>query len=175
MAGNNTSSESTNEKTSWPDWTEIWKDFYFKTEKNMSEIWKDFVGTEAFIKLLNQTIENYLNYTQLAQQNQESFSAASGLAAKKDIARLAEITIAVEEKVDQLEAALASKTTSIEEELKNLLNMAAAMQKSLNEYNQRLSALESSVAALTQTADKKAKQPKSGSSKSKKAVAEKIE
>lgn len=175
MSGNNNSNEYKNDRASLPDWTEIWKDFYFKTEKTMSETWKDFVGTEAFIKSLNQTIENYLSYNQLAQQNRESFIGASGLAAKKDIARLAELIIAVEEKVDQLDAVFTCTTQTIEENLKNLLDIGIKMQDSITEYNQRLAALENSMAALIKAADKKVNQPKSGSTKTKKAADEKKE
>lgn len=173
MTDDNSQKKST--ETSIPDWTEMWKEAYFKTEQSMSDAWKEFIATEPFIKTLNQTIEQYLDYKQIAQKNLENVTDVSGLATKKDIARLAELLISIEEKTDQLDSVLNNTNKLLSESLTKILETGSKAERELKLCQQRLDAWEEKLAALQpeSPAVSNVNQPKPRSPRAKKTAAEK--
>lgn len=144
MSQENSNNDKTNPGKTPPlsDWADMWKDMYFKTEKSISDNWKEFVGTDTFSNSLNQTIEQYLACNKIARENIEQITEASGYATKKDIARLAELLIAVEEKTDQLESLYINNTQKLSQSMAKMMEINNSLQEQLIKINQRLDSLE---------------------------------
>lgn len=122
-------SQADGKKIIFPDFAELWKELYFKTEGAWADAFKEFVSTDTFVQMLDQTLTQHLNMEKTNQQNMDKLFEISAIPSKKDIARIAELVIAVEEKVDNLDYQL----------LDNIKKMADSMitMVSLLEDNQQ--------------------------------------
>ncbi len=86
-----------------PDLVELWKKIYFQTEDACAAVSKEFVASKTFIDMLDQARDQYLSYHKLSEQFLDQYYANNPVPSKKDIARVAELVIALEDKVDNLD------------------------------------------------------------------------
>lgn len=86
-----------------PDLAELWKELYFNTEGDWAKTMKNFIGTETFVAMLDKTLEQYLTASKVSRQQMDKFSEKGYFPSKKDIARVAELVISLEEKIDMME------------------------------------------------------------------------
>lgn len=86
-----------------PDLAEMWKEMYFKAEGMWADIFKEIVSSKTFTGNLTNTMDQYLNQEKVNRQIIDKYFEMSPVPSKKDIARIAELIISTEEKIDQME------------------------------------------------------------------------
>lgn len=146
MFGNSGKDSSNQEQILFPNLAEMWKEMYFKTENAWAEAFKQFVSTDTFVRMLTGTLEQHLSLEKVMQQQVDQFFDHSPLPSKKDLARVAELVISLEDKIDVLDFEAADIIKNLTE---NLLVMVNAQQKT----KQELEELKSEVAGVTQRLD----------------------
>jgi polyhydroxyalkanoic acid synthase PhaR subunit len=127
-----------------PDLAELWKEMYFKAESSWSDAFREYLGTKHFVSLLNSTLENYLSGEKVVRENLDKYMEVNPLASKKDIARVAELVISLEDKLDNLE----------DQFLHNMNNLASGLLKMVayqEKVKEELAAIREEVQALTKT------------------------
>ena len=102
-AGKINHSQDKSNNIQMPDFAEVWKEMYFNNENDWARTLKGFIATETFVSLLDKTLEQYLNYNKVSRQQMEKLAEKGINPTKKDIARVAELVISIEEKIDMIE------------------------------------------------------------------------
>ena len=166
---NNKSERTQTEKIQMPDLTELWKELYFKNESDWSQTFKNFISTDTFVNLLDKTLEQYLAYTKVTNQQVDKYSEYSPIPSKNDLARVAELVISLEEKVDLMEFQLYDNFKSLAE---NLGKMASLQQKFSDELSSIKTELES-INSKMEELNKKGTGSKSSKSTKKQASSKK--
>ncbi len=163
--------QAEDKKIIFPDYIELWKEMYFKTEKAFAESFNEYVSTEAFSQLQNKTLEQQLSLEKVTRKNAEKLLENSAFPLKKDIARIAELVISVEEKVDTLDYQLVANisnmadnlliiATTLEENIagsaliKSLDDKLVSLQKSLENNKDEMLALRKEMTMLGRKVDK---------------------
>lgn len=54
-------SQADGNKIILPDFAELWKEIYFRTEGAWADAFKEFVSTDTFVKMLDQSLTQHLN------------------------------------------------------------------------------------------------------------------
>ena len=135
-------SEDTKDEIYFPDLIELWKEYYFKNENSWGEVIKEYITKETFVYMLDKTLDHYLSNEKIMRQNMDKYFERSSFPSKKDIARVAEMVIAVEEKVEVLDDQLVEAVKSMAD---SMLAMAEAQKRSREE----LVALRKDIANLS--------------------------
>ncbi|MGI6452010.1 MAG: hypothetical protein ACOX0E_00770 [Syntrophomonadaceae bacterium] len=146
--------EKETEAIQMPNWLELWKEFYFQQEKDAARIFREFICTDTFVKLIDKTLEQYLAYTKITRQQMEKMSDQAIWPTKKDVARVAELIVSLEEKVDQMESGLFDNYKKITQSFTEMVNHQIkcseeieALRKDLEKINKKLDGLNKKIAA----------------------------
>jgi polyhydroxyalkanoic acid synthase PhaR subunit len=99
---------------------DAWRKMFEANEATWSTTAKDSVGSEAWAKAQSRMLETILGFQKSASDAMGASLAAMNLPSRSDVARLGELILSLEEKIDQLDDRLgnlerpvvASKTTS---------------------------------------------------------------
>lgn len=119
-------SQADGKKIVFPDFAELWKELYFKTEAAWADAIKDFVSTDTFVKMLDQNLTQHLSLEKISSQTIDKLFEFSAVPSKKDLARIAELVISVEEKVDSLDYQVVDNMNTMAD---SLLMMSDLMEK----------------------------------------------
>lgn len=125
-------SQADGKKIVFPDFPELWKELYFKTETAWADAFKDFVSTDTFVKMLDQNLTQHLSNEKINSQTIDKLFEFSAAPSKKDLARIAELVISVEEKVDNLDYQIVDNMNTMAD---SLLMMSDLMEKNQQSYN----------------------------------------
>jgi polyhydroxyalkanoic acid synthase PhaR subunit len=145
-ASNDESSQQ--EKFFVPDYSELWKEWYFRMEDIWSETFRQFITTKSFVNMMNSTLEQFLFNEKLSRQNMDRFLESSPFPTKTDIARVAELAVSLEEKIDNLEFNVLSSLESMADSLLKLVNYQANIKEELEALKKENQALTKKVASL---------------------------
>ena len=155
----------------FPDYLELWKEMYFKTEKALSESFNEYVTTATFSQMLNKTIEQQLSMEKMNRQNSEKLLEYSIIPSKKDISRIAELVISVEEKVDALDYQLVENVRRMADNMlsmvdtlqhnttdpiltKSIDDKLVSLEKSIEDYKLEMLLLRKEMTSLTKKVDR---------------------
>jgi polyhydroxyalkanoic acid synthase PhaR subunit len=83
----------------------LYKQWYDATSETWAKIAENFIGTEQFIQAARHFSDSYASYTLAMRRANEAYFHNLQLPTRSDIARVANLVIAVEDKVDKLEDA----------------------------------------------------------------------
>lgn len=125
-----------------PDFSELWKELYFRTEDAWSEAFREFISTKSFVQMMDHMLEQHLFYEKAARQQMDRYFEASPVPSKKDIARVAELVLSLEEKVDGLETQFGQALQSLADNLLKMVQHQENLHKELaglRQENQSLS------------------------------------
>ncbi len=136
-----------------PDFAEVWKEMYFSNESDWARTLKGFIATETFVSLLDKTLEQYLAYNKVSRQQMEKLAEKGVNPTKKDIARVAELVISIEEKIDTIEFQTFENFRKITD---SLLKMADYQGK----IKEELASLKQEMALINSKLDKPEEKPK---------------
>lgn len=113
----NSSNRNEAESVKMPDMVEFWKTMYFSTEDMWGNAIKEYLTTKSFVGMFNEMKDQYLSAYKVANQEMDKYLEVNPIPSKKDIARVAELVIALEDKIDnfdlQFSGNLASMTKSL--------------------------------------------------------------
>lgn len=140
----------------------FFKEWYDATSETWAAIVGDVIGTERFMESVKEFLENYTSFARSLRRFNEEYFRSLQLPTRSDIARVAELVVAVEDKVDEVEEMLEgfqdgyAKLATVEgveevaghlTELENKLAKLATVEEVGNVAG-RLTELENKLAAL---------------------------
>ena len=83
----------------------LFKQWYDATSETWSKAVGDIIGSDRFMQMASQFLESYTSFARTFHRASEEYFSNLQLPTRSDIARVAELIINVEEKVDQLDLA----------------------------------------------------------------------
>jgi len=86
---------------------ELWRQIYETNEKAWNAVLERTVNNPAFAESSGKILETFLAAQKTVRDNMKSYLEGINLPTREDIARLGELIVALEEKVDQLDDRLA--------------------------------------------------------------------
>ncbi|HWP98068.1 MAG TPA: hypothetical protein VN426_14580 [Syntrophomonadaceae bacterium] len=128
--------EKNEEERKIPDFAQVMKELYFQSEEAWTRAVKDFVGSQSFIPLLEQISGQYLSLHKATSQNMDKLLANYPIPTKKDIARVAELVVSVEDKVDQLETQISNNMNSLASSLIKLVEYQSTLKDEVQAIHQ---------------------------------------
>src|SRR6266851_6123781 len=87
---------------------ELWRQIYDTNERAWSTILERTVNNPAFAESTGKVLETFLSAQKTVRDNMRSYLEQINLPTREDIARLGELIVALEEKVDQLDDRLSN-------------------------------------------------------------------
>jgi polyhydroxyalkanoic acid synthase PhaR subunit len=86
-----------------PDPFELWRQIYETNERAWNTVLERTVSNPAFAESSGKILETFLSAQKTVRDNMRSYLEQINLPTREDIARLGELIVALEEKVDQLD------------------------------------------------------------------------
>src|SRR5438067_6398434 len=86
---------------------ELWRQIYETNERAWNSVLERTVNNPAFAESSGKILETFLSAQKTVRDNMRSYLEQINLPTREDIARLGELIVALEEKVDQLDDRLA--------------------------------------------------------------------
>ena len=83
----------------------FFKQWYDSTSETWSKVVGEIIGSDRFMQMTSQFLESYTSFARTLRRASEEYFGNLQLPTRSDIARVAELVINVEEKVDQLDFA----------------------------------------------------------------------
>ncbi len=130
------------EKIHMPNFTELWKDMYFKTEAAWADAFKELISTQTFVGVINKALEQNLSNENVTRQMMDKYMEMNPVPSKKDIARVAELVISLEEKIDQLEFQFSHTMTRMADSLIKMAEHQAVLKEEVNNLQQSIVKME---------------------------------
>jgi len=124
------------------DLAEAWKKMYFDTEATLAKAVDEYVAGDSFTAFLEKMGTEYLSMYKTQNQNVERFFANSPIPSKKDIARVAELVLNVEEKVDNLDLGISAGFSRLAENMSTLVDFQAVLRDELITLRQEVQLLQ---------------------------------
>lgn len=124
------------------DFTEAWKKMYFESESTLAKAIDEYVAGDSFTSFLERMGAEYLSVYKTNNQNMERFFANSPVPTKKDIARVAELVVAVEEKMDDLDNQVAENLNSLANSVMKLVDFQMVLKNELSSVRQDIQMLQ---------------------------------
>lgn len=147
--------ETGNEDKRMPDAIQLLKNMYFQSEEAWTRAVKEFVGSQSFIPILEQISGQYLSLYKATSQNMDRYLANYPIATKKDIARIAELVVSVEDKVDNLESQMSDNISSLAASLIKLVDYQSSLKNELSGLRQDIRILQEKVLATDPEAERR--------------------
>ena len=84
----------------------FYKEWYDATSETWATVVGELIGTDRFMEAVGQFLESYTSFARTMRRVNEEYFHSLQLPTRSDVARVAELVIALENKVDQVEDAL---------------------------------------------------------------------
>ena len=98
---------------------ELWRQIYETNERAWNAVLERTVNNPAFAESSGKILETFLAAQKTVRDNMKSYLEGINLPTREDIARLGELIVALEEKVDQLDDRLARIEAAVTETSKS--------------------------------------------------------
>jgi polyhydroxyalkanoic acid synthase PhaR subunit len=125
----------------------FFREWYDKTSETWSTVIGDAIGTEAFIQSASRFLDSYTSYYRTLRQTAETQLHNMQMPTRSDIARVAGLVVALEDKVDQLQDAFDAHADEQAPQAPTL-DAVTALDKRISSIETKLDALLSSLARL---------------------------
>jgi polyhydroxyalkanoic acid synthase PhaR subunit len=103
----NQSSTSSSSSSHPTDPFELWRQIYETNERAWNAVLERTVNTPAFAESSGKILETFLAAQKTVRENMRAYLEQINMPTREDIARLGELIVSLEEKVDQLDDRLA--------------------------------------------------------------------
>ncbi|MDD2371969.1 MAG: hypothetical protein WC109_00595 [Syntrophomonadaceae bacterium] len=120
-----------------PDIVELWKELYFNAEESWTTATRELIASKSFIQVLDQIRDQYLSFHKVSQQNIDQYFEVNPLPSKKDIARIAELIIGLEDKVDDFDLHFSNNITNIASSMIKLVDYQELMKQEISELKEQ--------------------------------------
>jgi len=94
----------------------VWEKFYFSVEDGLTNTIRDSVHTQDFANKIDLILNSYLQHLKFQKSVVATLMDESPFSSKRDVARVAELLVSLENKVDNLENELTDKLIEIEQD-----------------------------------------------------------
>lgn len=160
-----------------PDFSDLWKEMYFRMEETWANAMKEVISTKTFVDYLDKVLEYNLNTEKVIRQSLDKYMEHVPVPSKKDVARVAELVISMEEKIDVLEFEFLKNFETMAESLLKMINLQEKLQAEISALRQDVNMLLSRFGniELDETAKIDAEKVEKKSKSSRKAEKEKRE
>ncbi|MDD4775795.1 MAG: hypothetical protein PHG75_04740 [Syntrophomonas sp.] len=150
----------------------LWKKIYFSNEQVWTSAYRDFIKTDVFANSIDLILNTYLQYLRFQNDIVDRLMEESPLASKRDVARVAELVVSLENKVDGIELDVDEKLEDLDSNVCSVRD--TANQEDLIRRMDRLEALMADLNANLKALDQKLPtEPKTGRAATKKPIAPK--
>src|SRR5438270_5828042 len=99
-----------------PDPFELWRQIYETNERAWNAVLERTVNNPAFAESSGKILETFLSAQKTVRDNMRQYLEGINLPTREDIARLGELIVALEEKVDQLDDRLSAIEATLQAE-----------------------------------------------------------
>jgi len=120
----------------------LYKQWYDATSDTWAKFVEDTIGSEKFLEVVRPFLESYTTFIKTFRNAEEEYLRSLQIPTRSDVARVAELVISLEEKVDQIDDSLEDGYSRM------------ATRQSIGELDRRLSQVESKLAPLSTVAEK---------------------
>lgn len=120
-----------------PDIVELWKELYFNTEESWASATRELIASKSFINVLDQIRDQYLSLYEVSQQNMDQLLEANPLPSKRDVARIAELIIGLEDKIDDFDLHFANNISKLTSSMIKLVEFQELMKQEISELKQQ--------------------------------------
>ena len=136
----------------------VWEKFYFSVEDGLTNTIRDTVHTQVFANKIDLILNSYLQHLKFQKSVVANLMEDSPFSSKRDVARVAELVVALENKIDGLENELSDKLMEFEQDTdlisnksvpqtepigrEELLDLMKPVLMAIQDFGQRLSSLE---------------------------------
>jgi len=124
-----------------PDFSDLWKEMYFKMEETWANAVKEVISTKTFVDYLDKVLEYNLNTEKVIRQSLDKYMEHAPVPSKKDVARVAELVISMEEKIDVLEFEFLHNFESMAESLLKMVKMQEKIQEEIGALKEEVKSL----------------------------------
>ncbi|MDD3363446.1 MAG: hypothetical protein PHZ03_00535, partial [Syntrophomonas sp.] len=111
----------------------MWKKLYFSAEESLSSAVRKSVNTGEFANGIDFILNSYLQYLKMQNEFLARYMKDSPFSSKQDVARVAELVVSLENKLDSLEGEFEEKLTDIEDSTRLLAELLAKQQENVTE------------------------------------------
>lgn len=144
-----TPSDSARDAMHMPDLVELWKMIYFSSEETWSRSARDFVASDTFIGMLQEIKDRYLSAHKLSTAYMDKYFETNPVPSKKDIARVAELVIALEDKIDRLDLQFVNNLDSIARSFMKMVDIQQGLHQTVLQLQQEVQLLRQSSHAVS--------------------------
>lgn len=120
----------------------FYKQWYDATSDTWAKFVEDTIGSEKFLEMVRPFLESYATFIKTFHNAEEEYLRSLQLPTRSDVARVAELVVSLEEKVDQIDDAFEGGYTLL------------ATRQSIAELDRRLDQMESKLTPLSTVAEK---------------------
>jgi len=120
----------------------FYKQWYDATSDTWAKFVEDTIGSEKFLEIVRPFLESYTTFIKTFRNAEEEYLRSLQLPTRSDVARVAELVVSLEEKVDQIDDAFEDSYARM------------ATRQSIAELDRRLGQMESKLYPLSTVAEK---------------------
>lgn len=134
-----------------PNPFEIWKKVYFATEDAITNSVKEAIGTRTYAAVIDSILDNYLTQHKLMSEYNARNLEQTPFPSKNDVARVAELVISLEDKIDLIETGLLEQTGRVVRSLSVLsdgYSQTRELAPSIQDLTSRVDKLEQSIGRI---------------------------
>lgn len=156
------------EEVLMPDFSDLWKEMYFRMEETWANAVKEVISTKTFVDYLDKVLEYNLSSEKVLRQSLDRYAESVPIPTKKDISRLAELIISMEEKVDNLEFQLVQNIETMADSLLKMVKVQEKMQEEIINIREDINSVKLKIAGLEKGEELKDEKKAKSSRKSEK-------
>lgn len=142
-----TESRSSHE-TSGSDPFELWRQFYSANEEMWTKAMKDMITTPDYAEAQGKMLEIFLSYQKYIRETMSSQLSTMNLPSGDDVARLGELIVGLEEKVDQSEEEITGLLEELVKKTDRLQDRITSLDKRAEEFEKKVRQLDDRVATF---------------------------
>lgn len=133
------------------DFAEAWKKMYFESESTLAKAIDEYVAGDSFTSFLEKMGAEYLSLYKTSNQNMERFFANSPVPSKKDVARVAELVLNIEDKVDNLDMEVSASLNGLAVSMMRLVDFQAVLKDELISLRQEVQSVQRQLQIIQPT------------------------
>ena len=86
-----------------PDLFAVWRQTYEQAEQAWTRALQETTGSDAFAESLGRSLDSYLGFQKMLRENMQVYLESMNVPTRNDIARLGELIVNLENKIDDLD------------------------------------------------------------------------
>ena len=96
-----------------PDPFALWRQSYEQAEQAWTKALQQTTGSDAFGESLGRSLDSYLGFQKMLRENMQVYLESMNVPTRNDIARLGELIVNLENKIDELDDRIDTLVTNV--------------------------------------------------------------